>query len=86
MVRPTLIDLNPVELRYYPNIKTFNMITNKNEAKAMIFNVTVNANSIVQLAIQFKNGITKLVNVNVKVAKRIIVGILAHVFVRKASI
>ena len=86
MVRPTLIDLNPVELRYYPKIKTFNMITNKNEAKAMIFNVTVNANSIVQLAIQFKNGITKLVNVNVKVAKRIIVGILAHVFVRKASI
>ena len=86
MVRPTLIDLNPVELRYYPKIKTFNMITNKNEAKAMIFNVTVNANSIVQLAIQFKNGITKLVNVNVKVAKRIIVGILAHVFVRKASV
>ena len=86
MVRPTLIDLNPVELRYYPKIKTFNMITNKNEAKTMIFNVTVNANSIVQLAIQFKNGITKLVNVNVKVAKRIIVGILAHVFVRKASI
>ena len=86
MVRPTLIDLNPVELRYYPNIKTFNMITNKNEAKAMIFNVTVNENSIVQLAIQFKNGITKLVNVNVRVAKRIIVGILAHVFVRKASI
>ena len=63
MVRPTLIDLNPVELKYYPfmislnkctgscnvlspkicvpketkdiNVKAFNMITNKNEAKAM---------------------------------------------------
>ena len=63
MVRPTLVDLNPVELKYYPfmiilnkytgscnvlspkvrvpketkdiNVKAFNMITNKNEAKAM---------------------------------------------------
>ena len=63
MVRPTLIDLNPVELKYYPimiclhkcngscnvlspkkcvpkiikdiNVKVFNMITNKNEAKTM---------------------------------------------------
>ena len=64
MLRPTLIDLNPVELKYYPfmisldscnvmetvisylqkcvfqkkqdtNIKVFNMITNKNEAKTM---------------------------------------------------
>ena len=63
MIRPTLIDLNPVELKYYPfminldkcsgsfhalspkictpkktkdlNVKVFNMITNKNEAKTM---------------------------------------------------
>ena len=63
MIRPTVIDLNPVELKYYPfiisldkcnescnvlspeicvlkekndiNVKVFNMITNKNEAKAM---------------------------------------------------
>ena len=55
MVRPSLIDLNPVKLKYYPfmksldkctgicillsqkdlNIKAFNMIINKNEAKAM---------------------------------------------------
>ena len=63
MVRPTLIDLNLVELKYYPfmisldqcsgscnvlspkicapketkdiNVKAFNMITNKNEAKPM---------------------------------------------------
>ena len=63
MCRPSLINLKPVELKYYPfmisldkcngscnvlspknvlkkntkdtNIKVFNMITNKNEAKAM---------------------------------------------------
>ena len=63
MVRPTLIDLIPVELKYYPftisldkcggicnvlspkicvpketkniDVKAFNMITNKNEAKPM---------------------------------------------------
>ena len=63
MVRPTLIDLNPLELEYHPlmitlnkyigkcnvfspkicvpketndiNIKGFNMITNRNEAKTM---------------------------------------------------
>ena len=63
MVRPTIIDLNPVELKYHPfmisldtctgscnvlsrktcvpketkyiNVKVFNIIMNKNEAKAM---------------------------------------------------
>ena len=48
----------------------------------------VNANSIVQYVIQIKNEITKHVNVHVKVivsAKKIIVGILAHVFVRIVS-
>ena len=63
MVRPTFIDMNPVELKYYPfrnslsectgscnalpskryvskekkdiNVKSFNMITNKNEANTM---------------------------------------------------
>ena len=58
MIRPTLIDLNSVKLKYYPfmislnkysgscnilspkiwkdiNVKAFNMITNKNEAKAI---------------------------------------------------
>ena len=70
MVRPTLIDLNPVELKYYPfmisldecngscnvlspkicvqeeiegiNIKVFNMITNKNEAKAITKHIYCN--------------------------------------------
>ena len=49
----------------------------------------VNANSIVQHVIKIKNEIIKHVNVNVKIiisAKRIIVGLLAHVFVRIANI
>ena len=49
----------------------------------------VNSNSIVQHVTQFKNGINKHVNVSVKSivrAKKFIVGILAHVFVRIASI
>ena len=49
----------------------------------------VNANSIVQHVIQIINEIIKHANVNVKnivSAKKIIVGILAHVFVRIASI
>ena len=46
------------------NIKAFNTITTKMELKQWqnIFHVIVNANSI-----QIKNGITKLVNVNVKI-------------------
>ena len=41
--------------------KVFNIITNKSEAKTMVnmFDVVANANSIVQLSIQIKNGITK---------------------------
>ena len=44
-----------------------------------IFHVTVNANSMVQYVIQYKNGTIKYVNVNTKIfisAKKIIVGIL----------
>ena len=72
------------------NIKAFNMI-NKNEDKTWqnIFHVIVNANSIVQHVIQIKNGIIKHFNVNVKIiaiAKKILFGILAHVFLRIASI
>ena len=49
----------------------------------------LNANAIVQHVIKIKNGITKHVNVSVKIiihAKKIIVGILAHVFMRMISI
>ena len=54
-----------------------------------IFHVIVNANSIAQHVIQIKNGIIKDANVNFKIfinVKEIIVGILAQVFVRIASI
>ena len=47
------------------------------------------ANAIVQLAFQIKNGIMKHVHVSVKVivhARKIIVGILAHVFLKMVSI
>ena len=47
----------------------------------------VNANSIVQHAKQVKNGTMKHFNVNIIIyAKKIIGGILAHVFVRMISI
>ena len=54
-----------------------------------IFHVTVYANSIVQHVIRIKNEIIYHVNVNEKIiknVKKIIVGILAHVFVRVVSI
>ena len=49
----------------------------------------VNANSIAQHVIQIKNEIIKHANVNVKIiisVKKIIVGVLVHVFVRIVSI
>ena len=54
-----------------------------------IFHVVVNANSILQYVVQIKNGMTKHVIVNVEIivrAKKIIFGILPHVFVRIVSI
>ena len=54
-----------------------------------VFNAIVNGNSIVQHVVQIKNGIIKHVNVDVKTnisAKKIIVGILAHVFMSIVSI
>ena len=47
------------------------------------------SNSMVQHVIKNKNGIAKHVNVNVKIivnAKKVIVAILGHVFVRIVSI
>ena len=49
----------------------------------------VNANLIVQLAVQIKNGIIKHANVSVKISlhgKKIIVGIQAHAPARMVSI
>ena len=54
-----------------------------------MFHVIVNANSIIQRVIQYKNGIIKHVTVNLKIiksVKKIVAGILAHVFMRIESI
>ena len=53
-----------------------------------MFNVIANANSIVQHLIKNKNGIVEQVNAYLKItvsAKKIILEILAHVFVRIKS-
>ena len=107
MVWPTLIDLNSLELEYYPfmislenmcfkkakgiNFKAFNVITNKNEAKTIAKHIPrdwkCKFNSTTCNSNQKWNN--KHVNMNVKImisAKKIIVGILAHIFVRIASI
>ena len=71
------------------NLKAFNMITNKNEAKAMAKHISCDCNSIVQHVIQIKNRIIKHVNANVKIilrAEKIIVEILAYVFVKIVNI
>ena len=72
------------------NVKEFNTITNKNEAKAMIEHISCDCKcKFNQHVIQIKNGIIKHVNVNAKIiahAKKIIVGILALVFARTGSI
>ena len=78
------------------NVKAFIIIKKKKKKKMKlkqwqnIFHIFYNANSIVQYAIQIKNGIIKNVNANVKIIihakKKIIVGIIAHVFVRIVSI
>ena len=73
------------------NFKAFNVITNKNEAKTMAKHISRDCkckfNSTTCNSNQKWNN--KHVNVNVKImisAKKVIVGILAHIFVRIASI
>ena len=54
-----------------------------------IFHVILNGNSIVQHTVPIKGGIMKRFNASIKIvasAKKIIAGILVHVFVRIASI
>ena len=112
MIRPTIIYLNPVELKYYPflisldkcngscnllspkicvpketkgiNVKV-DMITNKNEAKAMTKHIscdfTCKFNSTTCNSNQKFIVHTKII----VHTKKIIVGILAHVFVRIVS-
>ena len=124
MVRTTLIDLNPVELKYYPfmislvkcsgscnvlspkicvpkpkktkdiNVKVFNMIPNKNEAKVMAKHISYDckckANDITCNSNEKRNNKTcqcECKNHKIIVhTKKIIVGILAYVFVRIVSI
>ena len=83
------------------SVKAFNMITNKNEAKVMTEHISRNckckSNSAACNSKQKWNNVNVNVNMNVKKsvsvsvkiivsAKKIIVGILAHVFVRIVSI
>ena len=73
------------------NVRLFNIITEtKMKLKWLqnIFHLIVAANSIVQYVIQIINGIIKHISVNMKIiarAKKIIVGILAHVSVKIVS-
>ena len=67
------------------------MITNKNEAKAMPEHISCDCKCKFNSTIcnSTKNGVMQHVNVNVKIIisiKKIIVGMLAHVFVRIGSI
>ena len=104
MVRPTLIDMNPGDLKYYPfmislnkytrscnalspkicvpketkdiNVKAFNMITNKDESKAMIEHNSCGCKCKLNSTTCNSNGIIKHVNVNVNIivsGKKIIV-------------
>ena len=106
MIRPTLIDLNPAELNYYPfmislgkcnwscnavdelskkicvpsktkdeNVKIFNMITRIYQAKTMVKHISCN--------FKYKFNLSAK---NIIRAKRIIVEILAHGFVRIVDI
>ena len=62
----------------------------KLKSRQKIFHLIVNAHSIVQHVTRIKDGIIKHVNVNVKITvnekKKIIVGILAHAFLRIVNI
>ena len=76
----------PKETKYI-YIKAFTVITNNDEVKAMRENVL--CSTVVQHVIHVKNEIIKHVIVNVKIivnAKKVIIGILSHVFVRIVSI
>ena len=71
------------------NIKVFNIIRWKNEAKTLIKHISCKLQMQIQHVIQIKNGITIHVNVgmsSISRARNIAVGILAYVFVRVVDI
>ena len=120
MVRSTLIDMNPLQFKYYwfmisldkcsgsckflsskicvpkktkdINLKAFNMIKSKNEAKTMTKHISCDCkfkfNSTTYNWNKLWNNVTCQCDCkNYRTCKKkIIVGILAHVFVRMISI
>ena len=122
MIRPTLIDLNPVEFNYYPfmvsldkysrscnaaddlstkicipsktkdvNVKAFNTITRTNEAKIMVKHISWDCkckfnSTTCNLNQKWNNETCQFECKNYCTCKKIIVGILKHVFVRIANI
>ena len=118
IVRHTLIDLNRVELKYYPfiisldkcsgscnvlsprncvpketkdiNVKTFDMITNKNEAKAMTKYISCDYkckfNSLTCNSNQWNNKTCQCECKIIVHPKKTVVGILSHVYLRMVSI
>ena len=87
---PTPKTCVPKELKGM-NVKAFNMITNKDEDKAMTEYISCDCKcKFSSKAFNLKrNGIIKHFNANVKTiiwVKKIIVRILAHIFVRIVSI
>ena len=122
MIRPTLIDLNPVEFNCYPfmvsldkysrscnaaddlstkicipnktkdvNVKAFNTITRTNEAKIMVKHISCDCkckfnSTTCNLNQKWNNETCQFECKNYCTCKKIIVGILTHVFVRIANI
>ena len=102
MARPTRIDLNPIDLNYYPfmislercngscndvvDLSTKIRVPNKaKEVSVKLFNMIIR---ICEAKIQIKNRILIHDNAGVKIIpckKKVMVGILAHVFVRLLS-
>ena len=77
MIRPPLIDLNPIELKYYPLMISIDKFS-KSSTVADDLSTKISVPSIM-----------KQVNMSVKIIvreKKIIAGILAHVFVKMVSI
>ena len=120
MISPTLIDLNPVELKYYPfiisldecrgscnfvddlyikicvpsktkdiNVKVFNMITNKNEAKTMVNHISCDykySSATCNSDQKWNNETSQCEYKNYRTCQKTTVRIPEHIFVKKVSI
>ena len=97
MVRPTVIDMNPVELKYYPFMISLNKCTGScnvlspkifapketTDINVKAFNTITNKNEATAMTEHISCDCKCKFNVS---AKKITVRILAHVFVRIVSI